>query len=462
MLLYGPHEPLDKSNAPLARICFSCANDSDIFVVHRATIITKTIKTMKQLSTLLLSCLAAGAVHAATVSGTVLNAGTGAPINGQVVSVKDSGSTFTLTGTTNSSGYYTITLPATLPMGMPLTVQASGCGSAVAYFNNYAGTSFTTNIFMCSNSSPRLNGTVWLGANIANTGAAKVYFIEKKYDPVIMDTTLTAIDSVNTSSTGAYSKVFTSMPAGAILIKAALLPAHPNYANYLPTYSTQSFSWTGAKPVSSSSFTNSYAVNDIIMISGTNPGGAGFIGGSVLLGANKSAAVGDPLSSRILILTSTTGQATAYAYSDASGKFQFPNLPIGTYKLFGDALGKSNPQLTVTLTNTNKNINNIIFEENSKKFEGRFSNVGVNETAGAFSQVNLYPNPAKELVRFSGLSKVSGEKTVVLSDITGSVISRQSFADGKEVMIATGSLASGIYLVQLQTAVGTTSFRMAK
>ena len=74
---------------------------------------------------------------------------------------------------------------------------------------------------------------------------------------------------------------------------------------------------------------------NISLIAGTNPGGPGFIGDSVLLGANKSAAVGDALDGRMLLLATSSGQAVAYTSSNASGQFSFPNLAYGTYDFRG-------------------------------------------------------------------------------------------------------------------------------
>lgn len=416
---------------------------------------------MKQLSLLLLAVFLAFAARSATVSGTVMNGSTGNPISGQQVDVHDGSSTFTLSATTNASGYFSVTLPSSIAKGTQIVVQASGCASASAYMNSYAGTSFTCNLFMCDNGVNRLNGSIWLGANIPNTGPATVWFIEKKWDPVVMDTTLTAIDSTTTSVTGAYSKAFSSIPGGAILMKAALLPSHPDYANYLPTYAKQSFLWSYAIPISAKSFTTPYAVNDITMAPGANPGGPGFISGAVLMGANKSTAVGDPLSSRILILTSTTGQVTAYTYSDATGKFKFSNLPYGTYKISGDALGKNNPELTVTLSAANKTISNIIFEESSKKFEGRFNTLGISGSR-ELSNATLYPNPAKDYVELAGLDNIGGNKTVVIRDITGALISSHTFIGNTEIRFSTAHLASGLYMVQVQTSEGSASFKLIK
>ncbi len=233
--------------------------------------------------------------------------------------------------------------------------------------------------------------------------------------------------------------------------------AYPSYSSYLPTYYTSSLNWSGATALSIANLTSS--ATNVSLISGTNPGGPAFVGGSVILGANKTAGVGAPLSKRILILTKSSGEAIGYVYSDASGKFQFPNLPYGSYKIFGDAAGKANPQLSFTLSAASPRITDIVFEENSKSFTGHLNNVGVAGTT--LEALSVYPNPATAAVQVRGLEAIKGSKTLTLSTTTGALISRQVVETGNAV-IATDNLPAGIYLLQVQTAQGNASFRIVK
>ncbi|MES2461148.1 MAG: hypothetical protein V4671_11255, partial [Armatimonadota bacterium] len=50
--------------------------------------------------------------------------------------------------------------------------------------------------------------------------------------------------------------------------------------------------------------------------------------------------------------------------------FYVNNVPVGNYKIFGDAGGKWNPELSFSITAAKPTVNNIIFEENDSKFEG--------------------------------------------------------------------------------------------
>ncbi len=416
---------------------------------------------MKKLSFLVIACcILAGFARAATLSGNVtIGTASGTPVVGQTVYYIDSFYKYMDSTVTNSSGAYSFNLPSSMTNPTYIFLSAPACGSKNTRMVVYTGSSLTSNFILCS-SFPTLHGTVSLGST-TNNGLATVYLIRKEYDPVVKDTTLTAIDSIVTASTGgSYSKAYAYTPYGTLLLKAALQSSHPSYSAFLPTYYTSSLNWSGATALGSSNFSSTTSTN-ISMTAGTNPGGPGFIGGSVLVGANKSTGVGDPLSSRILLLTNASnGKAVGYTYSSATGQFSFSNLAYGTYYIFGDAWGKTNPQLTVTISASTPSVSNVTFEENNKTFKGHIGNLSV--SSAALNGVSVYPNPVTDRLQLNGLNAISGSKTIILSDVTGSVISRQVVEQNGTAGIATGALPAGIYLLQLQTSAGNASFKIVK
>jgi hypothetical protein len=416
---------------------------------------------MKQFFFLLLVLLVSIGAKGATVSGTVTNATTYLPVSGQKVYVRDSFYTFLDSAVTSSSGSYSITLPAasSLP-NSGIYVYTYACGKSYVNTYSYLGSSITSNFNVCATTTPFvLHGNITLNG-AANNGPVRLYVILKQYDSLLMDTTLAALDSFSTSS-GSYSKSYSSIPGGGgtLLLKAALQAGHFGYSSYVPTYYTSSLVWSGATALSSANFNSSNSTN-IPMIAGSNAGGPGFVGGSVILGANKTSAVGDPLPGRILILTNSTGQGIAYTYSDAAGAFSFSNLAVGTYKIFGDAWGKTNPALTFTLTNAKPGITNIVFEENSNSFKGTLNTLSVSSTIT--SDISVYPNPVADRLVVTGLDNISGSKTALLSDVTGAVMQTLVFVQGQPAMINTANLPNGMYLLRLQTDAGSINFRVVK
>ncbi len=410
---------------------------------------------------LVLLCTACGLTYAGTLSGTVYYITTTTPVVGQVITIADTTNTWNTTVTTDAAGHYSVTIPSTVPTTIPgyqINVSTTACGQYLRLIAINSGNP-TVNFYICTSSTPvyNLHGTVSLGG-IANTDTSIVYLIRKAYSPALGDTTLTAIDSIYTGITGAFSRMYTSMPSGTLLLKAALLTGHPNYSGYLPTYFTSSLNWSGATALGVANFSSN--VTNINLIAGTNPGGPGFIGGSVLVGANKGTAVGDPLNKRILILTKSNGEPVAYTYSNTAGKFQFPSVPTGSYKIFGDVWGKSNPVLSFSVTSATPTVNNIVFEENDKKFEGHLQTTGVSGNP-ALNAISVFPNPATTTIQVNGLETVAGSKTVVLNNMTGTIISRQVLEKGNAV-VSVAALPAGVYMLQVQTLAGNSSFRIMK
>ncbi len=409
---------------------------------------------MKKLTLLLFALMAGIAGYAAVVQGTVTNMSSTAVPN-QIVHVIDSAGgvqIFHLKDTTDAAGHYSITIPSATATGSLLHVYTEKCGNKYTSLQTYSGASLTMNFQVCGTTPTgnQVSGTVTKVTPTGNPAyPAIVYLIHKTL--VSGSYVLTLLDSTNTASNGEYHFYGVTYPAGDLLVKCALTPANLDYWNYLPTYKENSLTWSGAHAVS---FT--LGANDIHMQAGTNPGGTGFIGGSVLLGANKSAGVGDPLEARILLLTTINDDAVAYTFSNASGQFSFPNLAYGTYKLFGDALGKANPISIITLDAAHSTITNVKFMENS----GGFSALSVSNPA-VFSTVLLYPNPVQDRLTISGLDKVKGTKTVSISGITGAVLASQK-TDGATLKIPTAALPSGIYLLQIASEEGSAAYRFMK
>lgn len=505
---------------------------------------------MKKLLLLLCSLLPLAAVSsAATISGTLVDSAGSNPISGQKIYFIDSLSSSVLyvdSTTTNSSGNYSFTIPATSPW-VNLILYTATCGGTSLQHHYYSGSSISVpnwkittaymtfsgtafyknrsraagiNVYIMGSGSPApvvnsaganavtdANGNYtayipcnwtggWISMQFENAncltgwwgfswsghpvtgrvdtfycpqvsghvtkqgggvaGNAKVYLINVEVDTTTIPATKTlkAIDSTTSNANGRYTfqgKIGT-------LIKAALQPSDVDYLNFLPTYYDSSLLWSGADTVDLAQWNYLDSNVSISLRGGANPGGPGFIGGDVLVGANKSTAVGDPLEGKILLLTTAAGKAVSYTYSDASGHFSFSNLPLGSYLLFGDAGGKLNPALSIVLTAGNTSVSNVIFEENNVRFEGHLNTLGVTGQS-AMESVRLYPSPAKSHLYFGGMSGIKGEKNVEVFDLRGAVVLRTKL-QGTSMKI--GDLPGGVYLLHLQTEEGVANFRFIK
>jgi PKD repeat protein len=200
-----------------------------------------------------------------------------------------------------------------------------------------------------------ISGTVVAGSSSGPGRAAKVYLIY--YNPA--DTTLTALDTFTFSVGTGPGFHFNDLPAGSYLVKAALDSTDSLYANYLPTYYDSSTIWSGATHITLSNHNVSGVT--IKMVSGTNPGGPGFIGGKVTMGANKKE--GDPIEGQVILLTTKLGKPVAYTVSDVNGDYKFTNLAYGDYKIYGEAAGKKSVAGIITLSAVdpgNENVDLIV------------------------------------------------------------------------------------------------------
>lgn len=407
-------------------------------------------------------------------SGTVLTTG-GAPVSGQTVYIMTDSSSgwnglthgpgFLVTAVTTSTGSYSATLPSTTLSGHPIMATTANCtGPYLQNSHIYAGVNITgSNFTKCVPPPPpppvTISGNVTLGTGTNPAIGAKVKLIRKHPDSVVIGSswfftwTLTAVDSTVTNSTGGYSFTVASGNPDSILVKAYLQPSHSSYSSYLPTYHSSSLLWSGATAIPGG-ITSSVTAN-IALIGGTNPGGPGFIAGAVLLGANKTTAVGDPVPNRLILLTDGGNNPVAYTYSDNAGKFSFPSLPYGNYKIFGDVMGKTSTPLNLTLNTSAPSNTTIVFEEKTLTFNAK-STTGVAGVLG--SQNGIYPNPAKNTITITGLTEAA---TVTIYDMTGRTLVAQSVnADNNTVNIA--SLATGNYVVKLATATEATTMKLTK
>jgi len=298
-----------------------------------------------------------------------------------------------------------------------------------------------------------ISGFIIMGNSYADLGV--VFLIE--YDSTAG--TLTAVDTTLIDSGGSY--VFTNVNTGNYLIKAALAPNSTGYSNYLPTYyalgSPQipggELLWSNADYATSP--TNNYY--PIVLIPGTNPGGAGFVGGLVSQGANK---VGDPISDILIIVTDMSGNPVAYEYSDNTGSFTIGNLPYGDYVLYPEVYGKTTNSMNFTLSSSNNDVDNFRVDVNSTTVDVSIA-TGINPVP-EFSEVVLYPNPVQNELNIDFGKTLTSNVIIEMYDVAGRRISVQNVGSTNLVNINTSKLNGGVYLIKMSSNAGEQVFRFVK
>ena len=306
------------------------------------------------------------------------------------------------------------------------------------------------NFNYCSNTPPSLStvsGTVHTGVNVASN--AVVLLIKN-------DSNILSVVDTAQFQAGRYS---VTIPDSSMtyMVKAVLLSGDPYYASFLPTYSDSALNWSNAYVIPASN--NTTFTRDIHMVAGTNPGGPGFIGGNVGLGANKTSAVGDPVSG-ILVMALQNNKPVAYSHSDAQGNFKIENLAYGTYTVYAEVLGKATSTVDVTLSVEAPNTDAVKVAVNSSGVTTWLETTGI-ESYEMFAAIKAFPNPVNDLmtVQFGEELNVA---TLSIIDITGKAIAEQHVENSFESTLSFENLESGSYLIKIETPAKTGVIRVVK
>lgn len=206
--------------------------------------------------------------------------------------------------------------------------------------------------------------------------------------------TLTKVDSQYVNGNPAYYN-FANVNSATMIFhtKAAMTPNSPNYANYIPTYYDNALIWANSTPICIPCMPPLPATFDIYMQTGTNPGGPGFIGGLISLGANKT---GDPAQKIEVMLWDMNDNPITYTYTDMTGNFGISNLAYGTYKVYPEAIGLITEPYIVTIDGTNPSFNGIDMTMGDSLIAPTVVGVEMPSLPSAV----LYPNPTSDKLTF--------------------------------------------------------------
>ncbi len=256
---------------------------------------------------------------------------------------------------------------------------------------------------------------------------------------------LDAVDSVTTDANGGYC--FYNKPIYDYRIKAALQSSSSSYTSNVPTYFQSSAMWFGANVVTLAN-SNLYG-KDIYMLYGNNTGGPGFISGNVVQGANKPKRSGNSLDGlSVILMDATTSKPVAYAKTDIGGTYTFNNIPVGNYKVYGELLNKQSIPATINITNTNTSFSNVDLEVNKNVINPKGAGPTKVKDVAVLA-VDIMPNPATDEFTINTPNK---EASIVVTDITGKVVSTKSFDLKTTINCSTWS--KGIYVINIKA--GTT------
>jgi len=383
-------------------------------------------------------------VPTATSAGTI--SGVSTVMAGSVIALSDAtpGGSWTSSdpsvATVSSGGLVTGVTAGTVT----ITYTVTGCG----------GTAYTTATITVT-AFDGISGTVSFGSG-SYSGLVKVYLIT--YNPSSFD--LEAVDSAfyGCSGTSVFYQ-FTGVATDSYRVKAAIMDSAggTTTTGYIPTYHTSYFYWYDADVIYHVSGTSNTGEN-INMMSGTVTTGPGFIGGSVLTGANRGTSGAIPsVGLMMCVVNSTTSQLIATTYTDASGNYSFSNLPVGqTYTIFPDSLNYlTTPYKSITLTTAAPSVTSASFVQHTVSHTILPVNVGVKNVQSSVSSVITFPNPTSGKLNIQWNENATEKGTVTITDITGREIYTATLmmnqGSGTNQVDLSG-LTNGLYLISIKTA----------
>lgn len=345
---------------------------------------------------------------------------------------------------TDANGAYSFTMPQNMPVGIHFIVKTTSCNQPAIQTVLYPYSNSAANFVICP-VNRYLRGQVYKGGMPADQ--SRVYLIRKTFDQNLNDYVVSIHDTMHTDANGGFMFLLPVSSPDSYLVKAALLPEDTaDYIDYIPSYYLGDIQWRQANVLP-----NANVQIDVMLTPILSMAGQGYISGHVDNSSYK----------RLLILTTENDVPVAYRYSDMSGAFSFGGLDYGTYKLFGDVIGKDNPTLVFSLSSTTSSLTTIVFHETNTTFFGSLFPLNV-ETMTRDKQPVIYPNPVTDYLHISSLDKITGEKIITLSNVSGAVVYTDTVNDNSEVLVPFAGLSSGLYFLQVNSSEGKASYKIVK
>ena len=257
------------------------------------------------------------------------------------------------------------------------------------------------------------------------------------------DSTLDSIKTTQTDAKGFYQ--FCGLRNGTYYTKAALDTNNSYYKYFIPTYHYDATKWTGAQTITVNNANDTG--ENIIMKIGTNPGGAGFIGGKVSAGAGK---FGDPVADVQVVLYDSAGiNPVAYTYTNSAGYYSFSGIAFGTYSVYGEVVGKVCYPAIVTITDTSSTDNSVDLQVKLTTITAAIKPAGT----WIVEKADVYPNPVTNKLTLSMSIRNASQATLKIYDITGKVVSElnTSLEGGAQKMeVDASSLPAGLYFLRME------------
>jgi hypothetical protein len=264
---------------------------------------------------------------------------------------------------------------------------------------------------------------------------------------------LTAIDSTITAGVTYAGFTFSNKPAGIYRTKAHKLNQVPTTAGYVPTYRDSALTWNTAVTFTHNNGITSSGV--IYLRQGLVTSGPGFIGGNVLMGANKGTADGDPVIGQLVFLKDASGKLVQSAYTNSTGAYSFTNIPLGTYTVYPEEMNyATTPSSSITITASNASVTGIGFKKDDVDMDIKPVTTGIGSVEAKTIAFTMQPNPTTGTLTLNLGTNATGTADIHITSITGQTVYRGSIKAAASTTLSLGHLESGMYFVAVSTAEG--------
>ncbi len=306
----------------------------------------------------------------------------------------------------------------------------------------------TTSVLNSKAQSAMIHGEVTDPWNIDST---EIWLI--KYDSTTK--ILSAVDSVlslRTSQASQRPYSFYGIAPGVYRIKAAIHKGTMQFGQKLPgpapTYYGTSLFWNTAQTITVGA--NDTLKIDFALIMDSIQVGRGFIGGSVLQGANKGTANG--IGGMTVFLLDANDNFKAYAITDANGDYKFDSVPDGSYKVYPEQLNYISSGASITIDATNQSHAAVNFERSNQ-------NKTINLKPTTITNVNgqdvftVYPNPASSAVNISWANANSEQANIRIINITGKQVLNTTVTMTGVTTVDVSTMPTGLYLMNINDGI---------
>ncbi len=239
---------------------------------------------------------------------------------------------------------------------------------------------------------------------------------------------------------------FLDKPVGEYIIMTELKEGSADYDLYAPAYHTNSLSWKDAS-VFTLSNEEQFAVNVSFKELAQYNTGIGRISGNISGDISCDTLNNIDFEHVLIQLFNNSGQIISYTFTDSNGFFEINGLGSGDYSVKAEYPGRYSEQVTISLTASEPNNDNIEIVVYCSHI------LGISETISnePIKIESLHPNPVSGSLKLKYLSEVYTTGEINIFNINGGIVYADKISVNNgvtEKVIDVSTLPIGMYFLK--------------